>query len=56
MSTPTIDPATHAGAADPDAEFYLDIRIFESGIGLDEIIHMTDDNCGSTCQSACNSC
>jgi FxLD family lantipeptide len=62
VSTPTIDTATHTdtatqtGAVDPDAEFDLDIRIFESGVGLDEIIRMTDDGCGSTCQSACNSC
>lgn len=57
MSTPTIgtraDDAEIAGA---DAEFDLDIRIFESGVGLDEVIRMTDDGCGSTCQSACNSC
>ena len=62
MSTPTIDTTTHTDTAtqtcsvDPDAEFDLHIRIFESGVGLDEIIRMTDDGCGSTCQSACNSC
>ncbi len=39
-----------------EAEFDLDIRIFESGVGLDEVIRMTDDGCGVTCQSACNSC
>lgn len=37
-------------------EFDLDIREFESGSGLDDIIRMTDDGCGSTCASACNSC
>lgn len=62
MSTPTIDTSDAAStaaasdAAGPDAEFDLDIRIFESGVGLDEIIRMTDDGCGSTCQSACTSC
>lgn len=62
MSTPTVDSTTGSGAADrrvdqdADAEFDLDIRIFESGVGLDEIIRMTDDGCGTTCQSACNSC
>lgn len=62
MSTPTIDTPTATGAVDPDVdrgadtEFELDIRIFESGVGLDEIIRMTDDNCGSSCQSACTSC
>jgi len=39
-----------------DDAFDLDIRVFESGSGLDEVIRMTDDNCGTTCQSACNSC
>lgn len=53
MSTPTIDTTVDTTVAD---EFDLDIRIFESGTGLDEIIRMTDDGCGSTCQSACNSC
>ncbi len=57
MSTPTIDTTVDAPAIDTtDAEFDLDIRIFESGVGLDEIIRMTDDNCGTTCQSACTSC
>jgi FxLD family lantipeptide len=58
VSTPTIDTTTGpaAPAAGPDAEFDLDIRIFESGVGLDEIIRLTDDGCGSTCQSAYNSC
>ena len=64
MSTPTIDTCTdntEIAAADAeiaaaDVEFDLDIRIFESGVGLDEVIRMTDDGCGSTCQSACNSC
>ncbi|OLT11755.1 hypothetical protein BJF78_26175 [Pseudonocardia sp. CNS-139] len=61
MSTPTIETvastsAIDPDAVDPDAEFDLDIRIFESGGGLDEIIRMTDDNCGATCQSACTSC
>jgi FxLD family lantipeptide len=56
MSTPTIDTAVADVFADADVEFDLDIRIFESGTGLDEIIRMTDDGCGSTCQSACTSC
>lgn len=64
MSTLTIDTradnaeitGTDSGITGADAEFDLDIRIFESGVGLDEVIRMTDDGCGSTCQSACNSC
>ena len=47
-------PAT--APAEPVDEFDLDIRFFESGSGLDDIIRMTDDGCGSTCESACNSC
>lgn len=39
-----------------DADFELDIRSFETVVGLDEVIRMTDDGCGRTCQSACNSC
>lgn len=34
-------------------EFDLDIRMFESGGELDDIIRMTDDGCGQTCESAC---
>lgn len=60
MSAPTLSTTsagTDGAAALADvAEFDLDIRVFESGSGLDEIIRMTDDGCGSTCQSACNSC
>lgn len=58
MSTPTIDTGANDAAevTGTDDEFDLDIRIFESGVGLDEIIRMTDDNCGTTCQSACTSC
>lgn len=51
---PILESATSSGF--DSADFDLDIRVFESGVGLDEIIRMTDDGCGSTCQSACNSC
>lgn len=39
-----------------DAEFDLDVSIVESGSVIDELMRLTDDNCGSTCESACNSC
>lgn len=39
-----------------DAEFDLDVSIVESGSVIDELMLLTDDNCGSTCESACNSC
>jgi FxLD family lantipeptide len=31
----------------------LDVTIIESGPEADRLIRMTDDNCTSTCQSAC---
>jgi FxLD family lantipeptide len=34
----------------------LDITFVEAGDAVEHIIKMTDDGCGSTCQSACNSC
>lgn len=37
-------------------EWDLDLTIIESGPEADRIIRMTDDNCGTTCESACNSC
>jgi FxLD family lantipeptide len=36
--------------------FDLDIEFIEAGGTVEHIITMTEDNCGSTCQSACNSC
>lgn len=43
-----LDPAR------PDeGEFDLDITFAESDVGLAELLRLTDDGCGSTCQSAC---
>ena len=39
-----------------DWEFDLDVSIVESGPVIDELMRLTDDNCGTTCESACNSC
>lgn len=39
-----------------DSEFDLDVSIVESGPVIAELMRLTDDNCGSTCESACNSC
>lgn len=41
--TPTSEP-----------EFDLDISIVETDAGLAELMRLTDDGCGSTCQSACS--
>lgn len=38
------------------SEFDLDVSIVESGPVIDHLLRMTDDNCGSTCESACTSC
>ncbi|MGH3940021.1 MAG: FxLD family lanthipeptide [Pseudonocardiaceae bacterium] len=42
-------------AGDPagDAEFDLDVSIVESGPVIDDMMQITSDNCGSTCESAC---
>ncbi|GGM76776.1 hypothetical protein GCM10012275_54330 [Longimycelium tulufanense] len=37
-------------------EFDLDITSIELGGAVDDILRMTDDNCGQTCESACTSC
>ncbi len=37
-------------------EFDLDIEFIEAGGTVEHIIKMTEDNCGTTCQSACTSC
>jgi FxLD family lantipeptide len=42
ISVPVIDP-----------EFDLDVTVVESGQLVEELIRMTDDGCGATCQSAC---
>jgi FxLD family lantipeptide len=39
-----------------DDDWDLDVSIIESGPEADRIIRMTDDNCTTTCQSACTSC
>ncbi|MEH1128361.1 FxLD family lanthipeptide [Micromonospora sp. CPCC 206061] len=37
-------------------DFDLDIEFIEAGGTVEHIIKMTEDNCGTTCQSACTSC
>lgn len=57
MSTQTMSPDTaprqSASEGDP---FELDISFIESGPIIPELLRSTSDNCGQTCQSACNSC
>jgi FxLD family lantipeptide len=49
----TVQPDTQGGTAD---DFDLDIDFLEAGGTVEHIIKMTEDNCGSTCASACTSC
>lgn len=37
-------------------DFELDISFVEVGDTVKDLIYMTNDNCGSTCESACTSC
>lgn len=59
LATPTV-PAADLGPAPstgpiPD-DFDLDIEFVEAGGTVEHIIKMTDDSCGTTCESACTSC
>jgi FxLD family lantipeptide len=38
----------------PASEWDLDVSIVESGPVIDELMRLTDDGCGSSCQSACS--
>jgi FxLD family lantipeptide len=37
----------------PD-DWNLDVTFVEAGDTVDKLIYMTNDGCGSTCQSACS--
>jgi FxLD family lantipeptide len=47
---PEADEAAEVGFE----EFALDVRFVESGPVIADLMRQTDDNCGSTCQSACS--
>lgn len=51
LATAPLD--SEGGTAD---NFDLDIEFLEAGDTVEHIIKMTEDNCGSTCASACTSC
>ncbi|MCY9785198.1 FxLD family lanthipeptide [Nocardiopsis sp. EMB25] len=36
--------------------FDLDVEVVEGGPKLDDLLNLTGDGCGTTCQSACTSC
>ncbi|GIG67800.1 FxLD family lanthipeptide [Phytomonospora endophytica] len=52
MSTSTIE--TVDVSVKDLGNWDLDITIVESGPNADRLIHMTNDGCGQTCQSACS--
>ena len=60
MTAPAIERTTVPPAVDnpepAEAIEDLDISFLEAGDTVDHIIKMTNDGCGSTCQSACTSC
>ena len=49
MDHMAVVPGTPAA----DSEFDLDVSIVESGPVVAELMRLTDDGCGSTCESAC---
>jgi FxLD family lantipeptide len=51
----TTTTAVTVGDMDLDADFDLDVSIVETG-PIAELMRSTDDNCGSTCETACTSC
>lgn len=53
MTVQTDSMATVADDLAGDAEFDLDVSIVESGPVVDDLMRLTDDGCGSTCESAC---
>ncbi|MEU0073512.1 FxLD family lanthipeptide [Streptomyces sp. NPDC006332] len=55
MERPVAQPVAVQGASGQDG-FDLDITIVEGGPAADQLIRLTNDGCGSSCQSACTSC
>lgn len=49
----TVDGVAESSALE---DLDLDIRFIESGPIVEELMRPTDDGCGRTCESACNSC
>ena len=59
MSTQLIAAPAVQRRSSPDDEvepddWSLDITFVEAGDTVDKLIYMTNDGCGSTCQSACS--
>ena len=56
LTPPALDSQTAEGWGADDWAADLDVSIVESGVAAEQLIRMTDDNCNSTCGTACVSC
>jgi FxLD family lantipeptide len=56
MPAKTDAPAMPETGKEDLSDFFLDVSFVEVGDTVKDLIYMTNDNCGSTCQSACTSC
>jgi len=54
--TPTVpsQPLAHEKVEFGPDDWELDVTFVEAGDTVDKLIYMTNDGCGSTCQSACS--
>jgi FxLD family lantipeptide len=50
IATVPVIPATDT----VDPEFDFDVSIVESGPVVEDLMRLTDDGCGSSCDSACS--
>ena len=53
MTVQNDQMAAVAGDTVGDEEFDLDVTIVESAPVIDDLMRITSDNCGATCESAC---
>lgn len=53
MTVHKDETALMSGGPVADSEFDLDVSIMESAPVIDDLMRITSDNCGNTCESAC---
>jgi FxLD family lantipeptide len=53
LDTLDIDSVSPAAPMLADGDFDLDLTVIEGGPSIADALRMTDDGCGTTCQSAC---
>ena len=54
MTVQFVTVPANPTTATVDPEFDFDISIVESGPVVEELMRLTDDGCGSSCDSACS--